>query len=135
VNYEVTIRLSDPPALREQGAQIRIGSVTNHVRVGAYLDYNSHLHLHTNKTLDSEDSKPITIIDDSLIGEPLYLRFTKIEVEFEGAFSLDGVQWKTLGKQVLIDPSTKVYFEVSGWGEAPESPVKIDSFEVREITN
>lgn len=134
-NYEVTIRLDEPPKHKEQAAQIRIGSAANNVRVGIYLNDYSYFYLYTNKTLDSENSKAIQVRDDSLIGEPLYLRFTKIDVEFEGAFSLDGVQWKTLGKQVLIDPSAKVNFEVYGWGEAPESPIKIDSFEVREITN
>ncbi len=134
-NYEVTIRLFEPPTHREQAAQLRIGSDANNVRVGAYQTQASNLYLYTDKTLDGVDSNSIQNKDNSLVGEPLYLRFSKIDVEFEGAFSLDGLQWKTLGKQVLIDPNAKVYLEVSGWGEAPESPIKIDSFEVREITN
>ncbi|NOD33512.1 MULTISPECIES: hypothetical protein [unclassified Ruegeria] len=134
-NYVVTIRLAGTPSERQQGVQIRIGDASNNVRVGVYVDYYKSLYQFTNKTLDNEDAKEISIRDDGLLGEPLYLKFTKTDVEFEGASSPDGVQWSSLGKQVLIDPSAKVNFEVYGWGDAPESPIKIDSFEIVDITN
>jgi len=134
-NYADTVRIAQPPQHREQWAQIRVGSGNSNVRVGMHVDQFRYLYFSTRKTLDGEAANAISERRDALLGEPVYLRFIKIGVEFEGQFSTNGVQWTSVGKQVLIDPTAKISIRVRGWGDSAESPVKLDSFEIVEILN
>ncbi len=132
-NYAVTVRIAQPPQNPEQWAHIQVGSGTSNVRVGMYVDGWKDLYFSTNKTLDGEEVSVLREKNSELLGKPVYLRLTKIGVEFEGGMSADGVQWTSLGKQVLIDPNAKISFAAGGWGDAAESPVNFDSFEIAEV--
>lgn len=134
-DYAVTVRIAQPPENPQQSAQILVGDTTNNVRVGMYIDEWQHLFFGTAKTLDGENAGALDQKDDSLRGEPVYLRFVKVGVEYEGHVSADGVKWTSLGKQVLIDPGAPVSLQVYSWGDGAESPVNLDSFEITEILN
>jgi hypothetical protein len=140
-DYSVTVRVDEPPRYAKQAFEIFVGPLESSVRAGAYLNVdcsNCPLrgpYFFSTKYLDGEQAPSVQYEDTALRGEPFYLRLDKRGVEFEGFLSSDGVKWTSLGRQVLIDPTAKVHFHAHAWEDAPETPVKIDSFEITEILN
>ena len=147
-DYIVTVRIDQPPVFETQAFEIFIGELENNVRVGFYLQEGcpgfSTCHqrelvtrgpyFYTNKTLKSEIAKPVETEIQELQGEPIYLKFEKRGVEFEGFFSADAVEWTSVGTQILINPSAKIHLHAYSWDitKAAESPVRIDSFGIAE---
>lgn len=146
-DYIVTVRIDQPPVFKTQIFEIVIGELENNVHVGLYLidgcptdHYCANPttlrgpYFYTNKRTDGENAPAIQTEVQELRGQPVYLRFQKRGVEFEGFFSADAVEWTSLGTQVLIDPSARIHLHAYSWDvtQAAESPVRIDSFEIAE---
>lgn len=140
-DYAVTIRIAEPPQHFSQVVRLRVGNLNTYVAAGTYIGALCPTcgiegpYFYLGKQLDGEQTESIDVRRDELRGKPAYLRLEKNGVEFGAAFSPDGARWESIGKQVLIDPSAKVNLDIYSWAPAPETPIKIDSFEITEILN
>jgi hypothetical protein len=64
----------------------------------------------------------------------LFLKILKRGIEYEGFYSYDGATWTRLGKHFFLKFKPHPVFWATSWDrEYPETPVKVDYFEVREI--
>lgn len=135
-SYSATMRVQEPPNYHSQYVKLRAGDLQNNVYTSAFFCIDGCLdgmNFNTNQVLEGEEGQPIIEYSAELTGNPFYLRLVRKGVEYEGFYSADGARWSSVGKRVLINPSAGLFIEVAAWAGAPETPIKIDSFELTEI--
>ena len=150
-DFSVTIRVEEPPLYKDQVFRVRIGELDRNVRLSMFVsadgrrqssavslirdpaEQDGSVGFMSVKTIDSEHTDSITAAAD-LRGKPFYLRVTKRGVEYDMAYSENGSRWASVGKQVMINMKPVIFFETFNASTAPESPVKIDAFEVIDIS-
>ncbi len=135
-HFSATIRVQEPPGYHSQYVALRIGDSQDNAYVRAYyreiLGYTG-LYFSTNRVEDGGEGTAISSFEGEMTGKPFYLRLMKTGVEYKGLYSPDGAKWKSVGKRVLIGPRAGLFIDVAAWNTAPQTPIKIDSFEIKEI--
>lgn len=152
-NFEVTLRVQDPMLHPNQIVLLRFGDSDDNVRIGAYLGFEQSrrstptlllspgggsredgVTFYSNKTLRGNNSEQVDFDFEGLKGRPFYLRIVKSGVEFEMMFSHNGTQWGSLGTQVILNAPQMISFEAYNADNAPETGVKFDFFEIKDLS-
>lgn len=133
--FVTTIRVLTPPDADGQMIALRIGDDADNVRIGLYVDCcpADALVAFSLTTVDSENSQRIERDEYELFRKPVYLRIERRGPLYRTAYSGDGSRWTELGEHLLTAAPAAIYMVASNFGNAPEKPVAIDSFEVREL--
>lgn len=135
-DYQIIVRFASLPQYDYQGFDLMLGEGEHSLTFGLFFPAETLKHkiyppfFYFDKHLGEEVSRlQMEVPHDEL--RPPFLRITKRGVEYDAAYSFDEVTWKQVGTHVAIRPyqrpTVRTYV---GGGEAPESPIRIDSFEV-----
>lgn len=133
-DYEIIVRFATVPEYEHQYAVVYVGPPDNRVAAGLYMPQWLGLHAYEfyfHKYL-GEDQSPIVVeIQKREDLKPFYLKISKDGVEFDASYSYDAQNWSRIGSHVLVKPPSPAFVEVGIWGgDAPESAIRLDSFEV-----
>lgn len=135
-DYQIVVRFASLPQYEFQGFELMLGEGEHSLMFGLFFPDSS---------TESTSYPPFFYFDKHLGGEisrfqvkvpreelrPPFLRITKRGVEYDAAYSFDEVTWKQVGTHVAIRPYQRPTIRTYvGDGEAPESPIRIDSFEL-----
>jgi hypothetical protein len=144
-NYEVILKIQTPPQNDNQIVSLSLSrDDSNNVRIAYYpevRDLGAHAasrpEVNFSKTLKGVYSpipKSITKLSQEM---PLYLKLSKHGVEYSGAYSTDASRWTNIGSHVFIDLNGKPTFEAynwpTTWSNPPESGIRFDYFELKEL--
>ena len=134
-NFSATVKFMDIPAKdNDQGVQILVGDSERGIGVYAHRwsGQNYDFVCTFDKYLDGERSsfKRERAVSDP---PPLYLRIERRGIELLGYCS-DIPSWdQPLGPHVVIGDLNDIEVKARIWGEAPESPIRIDYIEIEEL--
>ena len=131
-DYSIIVSVQDVPSEPYQGFALSISQDDdNSLQLYVYVSSIGYKYIHFTKELNGESSEYETdTIDRYNKVNSLSLRITKSGVEYTGAYSTDQSGWKDVGKHALLNFTGKPGFTAYNYKDAPESPVKVDYFEI-----
>lgn len=132
-NFEVTIKLEEAPTDHGQSFVLELWqNEKNNLRLGVHVKYRWWFLVYE-KNLRGENSryeKQIEIPQN----HSLQLKINKQSVEYIGTYSINQSTWQEIGSHVFLNLNAKPGFAAyNRENTAPESPVKIDFFEIKEL--
>ena len=130
--FEATIRVESGPVHEHQGIELGMGDLDVGIAVGMYMPeacLGGCRGFFFDKYLDGETSTYWAETEDTQ--RPFFLRIAKSGVEYTGLYSFDGERWFAIGTHVSVRPYDRPAIKAYVWkGEAPESAIKVDRFEI-----
>jgi hypothetical protein len=129
--YSLTVRFATVPEYQAQGYGLFLTEADNRLSAGLYNYCCLTPKFYFSKVLSGEES---TITVDLEEPRPVYLKITKSGVEYVAEYSFDGTTWMRIGTHVVVRPFVRAAFSAYNGADAPESPVRVDSFEIVDLT-
>jgi hypothetical protein len=141
-NYEVILKIQTPP---QDNNQIVSLSLSRDDSNNVHIDYSPEIvdmphygsGVKFSKTLKGERSPIHKEIERLSQNTPLYLKLSKLGIEYTGTYSTDGSRWINIGKHIFIDLNGKPTFEAYNWptiwSKPPEAGIRFDYFEIRKL--
>lgn len=137
-SYELVARFETFPTERYQGVQISLSEGNeNRIILSMYITnrfgsddrgffFNKHLNGEWSNIWERYKANP----------KPFYMKLIKSGVEYTAQYSMDGSKWSTIGTHVSVRPYRFPTITAYIWnGEAPEGIIKVDSFEIVDLTS
>lgn len=137
-NYEITIKVNEIPKEEYQGFNLSLHQDNkNNLKLYMHLYLLDNWRVGFQKTLRDKKSQYKTRgkhIANTPNFSSLMLRIRKKGIEYTGFYSIGGDAWEEVGKHVFLNLKGKPSFVPYNWSDdAPESPVKVDYFEIKEL--
>ena len=131
-DYSIIVSVQDVPSEPYQGFALSISQDDdNTLQLYMYANASGYKYVVFNKKLNGENSEYETDrIDRNSKFNSFSLSISKKGVEYTGIYSTDQSGWKDVGKHVLLNFTGKPGFTAYNYKDAPESPVKVDYFEI-----
>ena len=130
-DYEVLIRFASVPEYDHQGVALEMGEGDLRISTGLYNgEYAGDTGFYFEKFIGEEELQ-IYLPMEMAEAKPFYMKLTKHGVEYTSEYSFDGASWSKIGTHVSVRPLLRPSFlAYIANGDAPESGVRIDSFEI-----
>jgi hypothetical protein len=131
-DYYVNVRFASVPEYPFQGVALEMNEGDIRISSGFYYsEYDSETGFYFRKFIGAEESRIFVQMNSSDV-KPFYIRKTKRGVEYDSDYSFDGASWSRIGTHVSVRPllQPSFYAYISTGGTAPESGIRIDSFEI-----
>lgn len=150
-NFLAEIKIDDAPIQIGQGFSLRLSQdANNYINLYMYVGGYNQGHAITSwlivfeKTLKGETTKygPVEIKSEHfgpnekmIIKEnSLKLAIRKNEVEYAAFYSIGNSSWQEIGSHLFLNLKGVLQFASYNWlDNVPESPVKVDYFELKEL--
>jgi hypothetical protein len=135
-NYEIMVKYQSTPELGGQAVGLSfMGDMKNYLDVYYWKNPSHGLkEVNFGKKLMGEYSEYNIQRIQISSGNAIFLKLSKLGIEYTGYYSLDGASWSKVGTHIFLNlkgkPEFYVYNDKSGM---PESGVRIDYFEIKKI--